>query len=61
MREVREALDAIPHVKQTDFYYPSKTATIVMDGAYEVTQKQVEKALQDKYGSKYTVRVFWKK
>jgi len=61
VREVREALDTIPHVKQTDFYYPSKTATIVMDGTNEVTQKQVEKALSDKYGSKYTVRVFWKK
>ena len=61
MREVREALDSIPHVKATDLYYPSKTATIVMDGNYELTQKQVEKALSDKYGTKYTVRVFWKK
>ena len=61
MREVREALDSIPHVKQSDLYYPSKTATIVMEGANELTQKQVEKALSDKYGKKYTVRVFWKK
>ena len=54
-------MDSIEHVKQTDFYYPSKTATIVMDGSYELTQAQVEKALSDKYATKYTVRVFWKK
>jgi hypothetical protein len=54
-------LDSIEHVKQSDFYYPSKTATIVMDGSYELKQSQVEKALSDRYGSKYTIRVFWKK
>jgi hypothetical protein len=60
VREVREALEKIPHVKLVDVYYPSKTATIVMDGAYELKQSQVEKAFLDAY-PKYTVRVFWKK
>jgi hypothetical protein len=60
VREVRGALETIPHVKLVDVYYPSKTATIVMDGNWEVTQAQVEKALRD-HAPKYTIRVFWKK
>ena len=60
MREVREALETIPHVKLVDVYYPSKTATIVMDGSNELKQSQVEKAFLDRY-PKYTVKVFWKK
>jgi copper chaperone CopZ len=60
VREVREALEKIPHVKLVDVYYPSKTATIVMEGANELKQAQVEKAFRDNY-PRYTVRVFWKK
>ena len=53
-------MQKIPNVKLVDVYYPSKTATIVMEGANELKQAQVEKALRDNY-PRYTVRVFWKK
>lgn len=52
-------METIPHVKQTDVYYPSKTATIVMEGSYECTQAQVEKVLNAT--GKYTLKIFWKK
>jgi hypothetical protein len=51
-------LETIPHVKQTDVYYPSRTATIVMEGSWELKQSQVEAALKK---TKYTIKVFWKK
>jgi hypothetical protein len=51
-------LETIQFVKQTDVYYPSRTATIVMEGTHELKQSQVEKALKN---TKYTVKVFWKK
>jgi hypothetical protein len=51
-------LETIENVKLVDVHYPSKTATIVMNGNSTLTQERVEKALKN---TKYTVRVFWKK
>ena len=51
-------METIPHVKQTDVYYPSKTATIVMEGNNELKQSQVEAVLKN---TKYSIKVFWKK
>ena len=45
-------------VKLVDVHYPSRTATIVMNGNATLTQAQVETALK---GTKYTLKVFWKK
>jgi hypothetical protein len=51
-------LEAVENVKLVDVHYPSKTATIVMQGAHTLTQERVERAFKN---TRYSVRVFWKK